>query len=196
MLGNLWTWCLILIYNNTYIIICLYSVVFMFNMESSCIFYFLFFSCRWKVWVVGWLWGGSELITDTLYTPTWRPVVSGERGSNTWRRKKNAHWGLIRGGKLFGFGLDPLIDLWFQDSVFLRHGVTQIHTVEINGKHYRLYDFGEKLVQSWTSFFFPRTRILSNSYGLKQKQETLMKQKLKRWTKIIFKKLFPKFRLP
>lgn len=85
----------------------------------------------------------------------------------------NAHWGLKRGLKLFGFGLDNPLYLWIQDPVFFfvlfcfsHSGATFIHTVEINEEHYRLYDFGEKLVQSWTSFFF-RDRDIEQLCGLK-----------------------------
>lgn len=62
--------------------------------------------------------------------------------------------------------------------------------MEINGEHYRLHDFGGKLVQSWTSLF-SRTGILSNFYGLKVETGSIVQfrnRSFKYWTKIILKK--------
>lgn len=90
--------------------------------------------------------------------------VRGERVEHL-EEKENAHWGLKRGGKLCGFGLDPLYDLWFQDSVFLPREATYIHTVEINRRH-RLFDFlGENLYRVGHPFF--KDKAVEQIYGLK-----------------------------
>lgn len=91
-------------------------------------------SCRWQIWVVGWLVGGSGLITATLAHNLNACGVQREKVEHL-EQKGNTHWGLKRGGKLFGFGLNnPFICDFRIFFFFLSHtrGATYTHTVEIN----------------------------------------------------------------
>lgn len=124
--------------------------------------------------MAGWLNGGRGFITATLtqFTLTWG--VRGVKFEHL-EERGNAHRGLKRGGKLFGFGLDnpPCVLTDFRIIFLSWCGPTNTHTVELNKRALKTIWFWGKLVQSWTSYFF-KDRDIEQLCGLKVKTGNLV----------------------